>query len=86
MTELIRERAVELAFEGQRFWDLRRWKKAATELNKPIMGWNVSQAFAESYYVPTLIWNQRFQLRDYFWPIRDSYITQNRNLVQNLGW
>ena len=80
------ERLIELAFEGQRFWDLRRWKKAATELNKPIMGWNVSQAFAESYYVPTLIWNQRFQLRDYFWPIRDSYITQNRNLVQNLGW
>lgn len=80
------ERLIELAFEGQRFWDLRRWKKAATELNKPIMGWNVGQSYPESYYVPTLIWNQRFQLRDYFWPIKDSYITQNRNLVQNLGW
>ena len=25
----MRERMVELAFEGQRFWDVRRWKKGA---------------------------------------------------------
>jgi hypothetical protein len=80
------ERLIEMAFEGQRFWDLRRWKKAAAELNKPILGWNISQASEASYYVPTIIWNQRFGIRDYFWPIRDSYIVQNRNLVQNLGW
>ncbi|NGM65459.1 RagB/SusD family nutrient uptake outer membrane protein [Sphingobacterium sp. SGR-19] len=28
-----RERMVELAFEGHRFWDLRRWNLATTELN-----------------------------------------------------
>lgn len=27
------ERKIELAFEGKRFWDLRRWKKFETELN-----------------------------------------------------
>lgn len=80
------ERLIEMAFEGQRFWDLRRWKKAAVELNKPIVGWNIGQTSEASYYVPTVIWNQRFGIRDYFWPIRDSYIVQNRNLVQNLGW
>ena len=30
------ERGIELAFEAQRFWDLRRWKLAYQEQNKPI--------------------------------------------------
>lgn len=29
-----KERKVELAFEGNRYWDLRRWRTAATELSK----------------------------------------------------
>ena len=33
MKELRRERAVELAFEGHRFWDLRRWGLAKQTLN-----------------------------------------------------
>ncbi|MDN3665162.1 RagB/SusD family nutrient uptake outer membrane protein [Algibacter miyuki] len=80
------ERLIEMAFEGQRFWDLRRWKKAAEEMNEPVTGWNVWQQSAENYYVPTIVWDQKFGLKDYFWPIKDSYIEQNPNLVQNLGW
>src|SRR5690606_20069951 len=38
-----RERLIELAFEGSRFWDLRRWKESARELNGPVRGWDVSQ-------------------------------------------
>ncbi|WEK17713.1 MAG: RagB/SusD family nutrient uptake outer membrane protein [Candidatus Pedobacter colombiensis] len=30
---ILYERKIELAFEGKRFWDLRRWKKFETELN-----------------------------------------------------
>ncbi|MDR0699792.1 MAG: RagB/SusD family nutrient uptake outer membrane protein [Tannerella sp.] len=37
-TEIRRERTVELAFEGFRRDDLRRWKTAETELKKAIMG------------------------------------------------
>jgi hypothetical protein len=38
LTEIRRERTVELAFEGFRRDDLRRWKTAETELKKAIMG------------------------------------------------
>lgn len=37
-TEIRRERTVELAFEGYRRDDLRRWKTAEAELVKPILG------------------------------------------------
>jgi gamma-glutamylcyclotransferase (GGCT)/AIG2-like uncharacterized protein YtfP len=33
MAELIKERMLELALEGHRFWDLRRWKRAAGVLH-----------------------------------------------------
>lgn len=38
LTEIRRERTVELAFEGFRRDDLRRWKTAETELKEPIRG------------------------------------------------
>ena len=38
LTEIRRERTIELAFEGFRRDDLRRWKKAETELVKPLLG------------------------------------------------
>jgi hypothetical protein len=80
------ERLIELAFEGQRFWDLRRWKKAAEVLNNPVQGWDRTQDNALAYYRKVTLFDQTFGARDYFWPISDSYITVNRNLVQNLGW
>ena len=80
------ERSIELAFEGQRFWDLRRWKEATKVLNNPITGWDVNQTGAAGYYMPKTIFNQTFGIKEYFWPIKDDNITVNRNLVQNLGW
>lgn len=80
------ERLIELAFEGQRFWDLRRWKEAARTLNAPIRGWDGKQKNAQDYYRPVTVFNQTFGTKDYFWPIKDAEITANENLVQNLGW
>lgn len=80
------ERGVELAFESQRFWDLRRWKEAQEKMNSPIMSWDLQQANAADYYRPTVVFNQTFGSKDYFWPIKDGNIVANRNLVQNLGW
>ena len=81
-----RERLIELAFEGQRFWDLRRWKEAEKELNMPVKGWDLMQEDASAYYRPKVVFEMRFGVRDYFWPIKESTIDNNRNLVQNVGW
>lgn len=87
MREIIhRERLIELAFEGQRFWDLRRWKKTPTEYKKGIYGFKVTASKPEEYYQKILLHDQKFALKDYFWPIQISLIEQNPNLVQNIGW
>jgi len=80
------ERGIEMIFEGQRFWDLRRWKEAPQELNKPITGWDVDQETAKAYYREKILFFQTFSLKDYFWPMRERDLIINKNLVQNPGW
>lgn len=87
MREIIhRERLIELAFEGKRFWDLRRWKEATEELNRPITGWDLDQETAEGYYRERLIFDQRFSSRDYLWPLNEDILLSNTQTVQNPGW
>ncbi len=87
MREIIQqERLIELAFEGARFWDLRRWKLAVQYMNRPIRGWNVFKSEAKDYYNVQNIYNQRFTQRDYLWPIAEDVIVKNPNIVQNPGW
>lgn len=81
-----RERLIELCFESQRFWDIRRWKEAPQEYQKGIYGYTVTGASPEDYYVKNLVATQTFGLKDYFWPIYTSYLYKNPNLIQNLGW
>lgn len=87
MREIIRqERLIELALEGQRFWDLRRWKKSIEVLNAPITGWDIEQKTPEGYYRERVLYNQTFMTRDYLWPIRENELLANKNTVQNPGW
>lgn len=86
MREIIRkERMIELAFEGQRFWDLRRWKQAEDYMNRPIRGWNIAGPGLNFYNVTTLF-VPTFTFKDYLWPIGTNEIIANPNLVQNPGW
>ena len=81
------ERLIELAFEGQRFWDLRRWKRAAEELNKDITGFNILGKTTDSYNTERFIFSQSFIApRDYLWPIGNYDTRRNTKLVENLGW
>ena len=87
MREIIqRERLIELAFEGHRFWDLRRWMLAKKYMNNPVQGWNVQQTDVREYYRVTNFYNQTFTEREYFWPIAEIETVRNPNLVQNIGW
>ncbi len=82
-----RERLNELAFEGVRFYDLRRWKQAEEYMNKPIEGWNVGyQEDITEYYKKQELFQLSFTSKDYLWPIRVSDMLTNSNLVQNPGW
>ncbi|MEC3878962.1 RagB/SusD family nutrient uptake outer membrane protein [Parapedobacter sp. 10938] len=81
-----RERMIELAFESHRFWDVKRWKMAQELWNEPITGWDRLQEVAELYYRPRLLFQQKFNVRDYFWPIRESELLINKGLVQSPGW
>jgi len=81
------ERAIELAFEGSRYWDIRRWKMATETFNQQITGWSVFQPTTAEYYKVRTIFSQNFVApRDYLWPIRTYDLTVNPNLVQNPGW
>jgi hypothetical protein len=81
------ERTIELALEGQRFWDILRWKKIS-ELNEQPLGWNVMGETAEDFYrvTPVAQTTVEFSVRDYLWPIKESEISVNTKLIQNYGW
>lgn len=81
-----RERLIEFAFEGQRYWDLRRWLKAHTEIPKPLSGWNLRESAPSDYYNEITISTPTFRIRDYFLPLSETELKRNTNLVQNYGW
>lgn len=82
---------IEFAFEGRRFWNLRRWMTAPNELNSPQKGWNVLAADEAGFYCnyqgPKVIWSKRKFVapRDYFFPIRAEEVLIS-GVNQNLGW
>ncbi|WP_442845698.1 RagB/SusD family nutrient uptake outer membrane protein [Leeuwenhoekiella sp. H156] len=82
-----RERNIEMVFEGKNYWDVRRWKKAASEYNEPIRGWSVFESTEQAYYQVRTLYQQRFIApRDYFWPLNINTLIQNPSLVQAPGW
>jgi starch-binding outer membrane protein, SusD/RagB family len=94
--EIRRERRVELALEGFRYWDLIRWKTAEVELPKDVLG-NYFYAEYGTAVTPQLT-SDRYILvqpasfrsfnpaRDYLWPIPINEIALNPALEQNDGW
>lgn len=80
------ERQIETAFEGQRFWDIMRWKRGRELLNEQVKGWDIDQESPEFYYRVRVLFNKKFSNKDYFWPISENNLIVNNQLVQNPGW
>ena len=76
-----RERAVELAFENHRFWDVRRWKKGA-QYFRSVQVANISANLQLTRASVSRQWDDKY----YFYPIPQSELKKNPNLTQNAGW
>jgi hypothetical protein len=81
------ERLIELSFEGHRYDDIRRWKRASEFFTTPILGWNIDKSLsAEFYTIQTKQTRQWVTPRDYFFPIQLDELRLNPELIQNPGW
>ncbi len=69
-----RERAFELAGEGQRYWDIRRWGILETTVQ------NATDIFGD------LMYTKSYQKRHELWPIPLVEMERNTALTQNPGW
>jgi len=98
--EIRRERRVELAAEGFRYWDLIRWKAAETELIKPVLGnyFFKNEFFPSGAVTAVKLTSDNYLLlqeasfrrfnpaRDYLWPFPINEIALNPSLKQNPNW
>lgn len=84
MKRLKNERRVELAFEGHRFWDVRRWKDLDT--TKDIYGVSVKKEADVTTYTKRKITTRTVTDHMYFYPISNEEIYKNGKLQQNIGW
>lgn len=83
--KLKNERRVELAFEGHRFWDVRRWKEADKYFDH-ITEMHIYKNDDGSYtYTPKTV-SRRWEDKMYFFPIPQSELLKDKNLTQNTGW
>ncbi|MCL3781352.1 RagB/SusD family nutrient uptake outer membrane protein [Prolixibacteraceae bacterium JC049] len=80
------ERLNELALEGHRFYDLRRWRLADKWMNQPIKGWSVKEKETADYYQLVTVYKREFTFKDYLWPLKVNTTMVNPNLVQSPGW
>lgn len=86
-TVIRRERAVELAFEGLRLFDIRRWKTAETVMTGPVYGMTYQPASGSPVTVQVVAFNRQFdKSRHYLWPIPQKERDLNPSLTQNPGW
>lgn len=86
------ERKVELAFEGHRYWDARRWRVAAAELKGDRHGLQYILDYTTRNYrikkvpISTGGLSLRFPESNYYLPIGLNRISINSNLIENPGY
>ena len=90
MREQIRlERRIELCFEQLRYFDTRRWLIAEQTDAGPFYGMNVDAGNSftdEAFYERTVFETRVFRPEFYLFPIPQSEINRDPQIVQNPGW
>jgi starch-binding outer membrane protein, SusD/RagB family len=87
MRELIRnERRIELSFEEHRFWDVRRWKTAPTDLAGALYGTRITKSGTTLTFDKVQVATMTFTNKLYHMPIPYDETLKNRALIQNEGW
>lgn len=85
------ERKIELAFEGHRYWDVRRWRTAVNDLTGSKTGLRYVLDFTTRKYI-LLIQNNidgiplRFFDYNYYLPLTIARTASNPNMVENPGY
>lgn len=83
---IMRERNIEFAWEGLRYFDTRRYLVAETEDNGPFYGMDPSALTEADFYKRTKFVDRVFKKQFYLYPIPQEEINKNANLVQNPYW
>ena len=87
MRELIyNERRVEMAFEEQRYFDIRRWRLAEKVFESPVKGLVITNRDGMLNYAEDNLLNVQWDNRRYFYPIPYSEVLKNTNMIQNPQW
>lgn len=79
------ERAVELCFEGKRFWDLRRWMDKEA-LSAPLRAVEITKTSSGFTFEPFDYETRAFSEKMYFYPIPQSELNKMKHWVQNPLW
>lgn len=80
-----RERNVELSFEDQRAWDVRRWKKGLTYFNVPLRRIEIVKNGAAFSYAVKPLESRVFEEKMNWYPITQNEISKT-GWTQNPGW
>jgi len=81
------ERMVELAFEGLRYFDIRRWKIAESVIPGKIYGMTYEDDNGNLKTIDIQSFDKSFEAnRDYLWPIPQKERELNPNLTKNPNW
>lgn len=86
---IIREREVELAFEQQRYNDMRTLMLARSTNNGPVYGMNKRARDSKpegEFWKRTAIQNRVFLNKHYLFPFRQDVLDRNKKITQNYGW
>lgn len=80
------ERRIELAYEGHRFWDVRRWKIAQQTENIQSQGMEPNRNGAAVTFKLFNVTKHNFRPAMYLWPFPLSETGKSPELIQNPGY